>query len=593
MQLDDISYNPTSFALSPYEYRSTLQLIWPSTSEISWKSSQTFKQVYNIVKATALPNYMSARVPLKSGLNIRAWRQDLSGYYDVQLLDYLEFGWPLDYTAPLPPVSTHVNHDTNLDHQPHIQKFFETELKHGAILGPFVHPPFIPWTQISPIMTRPKKGTKDRRIVIDLSFPHTRSVNTGIKKGWYQGNPFKFALPTIADLVKQVIKAGKGSYIWSADLARAYRQLRVCPLSVPLLGLKYNNEIYLDLAPSFGCRMSAMACARTTAAVTWLLKKQGLEVLRYLDDFASADSTLEKSTYSYTKFTQLTARLGLQLSEHKCVPPTKKLTWLGFTVCTDTMTLTLPNDKVQEAITLCNSWLEKTTATRKELASLFGVLKHIASCVNPAKRFLARILQALRETPFDGTHKLPLYITKDLQWFVKCAKALNGVVLLPPLQPYIWVIECDSSLTGGGAFSSTHYFAQAYTEQFRSRYKLIHQLEALNIIHALKYLLPPNPNNYKIVLNTDNAASQAILNEGFGRDLVLCACARQLWFIAAQANTDVEVIHKPGRELVLADALSRAHLSNKHINIANKLCKDLKLQKLVIEHTECILDKDL
>ena len=586
-------YNNASFAISPYEYKNTLALIWPSVSAVERETFKSFASIYTAVKATALPNYLAARIPISSGLNIQAWREELTDYIDGQLVDFLEFGWPLDYTAPLPPLPTGDNHESNPDFQCHIDKFFDTELKHGAMLGPFKQLPFTPWTQLSPIMTRPKKSSVNRRIVIDLSYPTSRSVNSGITKGWYQGSPFSFSLPTIADLVKQVVKAGKGAYIWSADLARAYRQLRVCPLSVPLLGLKYKDNFYLDLAPSFGCRMSAMACARTTAAVSWLLAKQGLEVLRYLDDFAAAEKTYEKAKFSYDKFIDLTSDLGLDLSLHKCVPPTKKLTWLGYTLCTDTMTLTIPSEKVQEALDTCKAWLNKRTATRKELASLFGVLKHIASCVPPAKRFLARILQALRQTPFEGTHILPDYVKKDLLWFIKCAAALNGVVLLPPSSPQKWIIECDSSLTGGGAFSPTHYFARKYSVTYLATFKLIHQLEALNVIHALKFLLPPNPNSYLIVVNTDNAATQAILTQGIGRDTVLCACARQLWFIAASANTDVEVVHKPGKELVLADALSRAHDSPAFLTTARKLCKNLKLEEIIVEHTDRILDQDL
>ena len=589
----DHTVETSSFALSPYEYSSTLTLIWPQPSRLHWHNFRRFELLYNKVRYTSLPNYLSTRIPLESGLKIEAWREALVTYNDAQLVDFLEFGWPIDYTAPVPPTPTFLNHEKNPEFQLHIQNFFETELRHGAILGPFSHPPFQPWTQISPIMTRPKKDSAARRIVIDLSFPHNRSVNTGITKGWFQGAPFSFALPTIADLVKQVKEAGKGCYIWSADLARAYRQLRVCPLSVPLLGLKFKDQYYLDLAPSFGCRISAMACARTTAAVSWLLKKKGYKVLRYIDDFAAAEKTYTRAQDSYKAFMELTEKLGLTLSKEKCIPPTKSLTWLGYTINTETLTLTLPNAKIQEAIELCQFWLTKRIASRKEVASLFGSLSHIATCVPPAARFLARILQTLRQTPFEGFHPLPEYINKDIIWFIKFAQLLNGVVLIPPTQPITWVIECDSSLSGAGAFSDTHFYAEKYTNNYISQGKPIHQLEALNIVHALKYLLPDNPSNYKIILNTDNTASQCILNSGMGKDPILAACSRQLWLLAAQANTDIQVLHKPGQQLVLADALSRSHSSEYHKEKASSMCRSKGLRRIRIEHDINILDPDL
>ena len=178
-------------------------------------------------------------------------------------------------------------------------------------------------------------------------------------------------------------------------------------------------------------------------------------------------------------------------------------------------------------------------------------------------------------------------------WFIKFAHILNGVVLIPPPQLLTWVIECDSSLTGAGAFSHTHFYAEKYTTQYTAQVKTIHQLEALNIIHALKHLLPENPSNYKIILNTDNTASQCILNSGTGKDPILAACSRQLWLLAAQANTDVQVLHKPGQQLVLADALSRLHSSRIHKQRASVMCKSKGLTQITVEHGITILDPDL
>ena len=66
-----------SFALSPYEYKNMLKLIWPNTTPLHWEKFHEFKQIYNTVKSTTLPNYLSAKIPLTSGLNIPAWRQEL------------------------------------------------------------------------------------------------------------------------------------------------------------------------------------------------------------------------------------------------------------------------------------------------------------------------------------------------------------------------------------------------------------------------------------------------------------------------------------------------------------------------------------
>lgn len=206
-------------------------------------------------------------------------------------MDFLEFGWPLDYEKPSSPTSTLRNHSVLGDKDPHIAAFIKKELQHGALVGPFIVPPFTPWTQFSPLMTRPKKNSEARRVIIDLSFPKGASVNSGIKKGIYQGKSSKFHLPGIAMLAKKATAQGGVGWLWAADLSRAYRQLRVCPLLTPLLGIAFDKSLYIDVAPLFGCGTSSLACFRTTRAVVWLMRKAGYYTLCYLDDFVGIERT--------------------------------------------------------------------------------------------------------------------------------------------------------------------------------------------------------------------------------------------------------------------------------------------------------------
>ena len=90
-------------------------------------------------------------------------------------------------------------------------------------------------------MTRPKKNSTAKRIITDLSFPLGKSVNAGITKGYYLGIPFNLSLPSVSTLTNRIIKIGPGAWLSGGDLARAYMQLRVCPLSTPLLGISLNT----------------------------------------------------------------------------------------------------------------------------------------------------------------------------------------------------------------------------------------------------------------------------------------------------------------------------------------------------------------
>ena len=75
------------------------------------------------------------------------------------------------------------------------------------------------------------------RIIVDLSFPPGASVNFGILRRECLGAPHSYSLPSVADLARHLIEQGQGAYIWSADVLRAYRQLRSDPLALPLFGI--------------------------------------------------------------------------------------------------------------------------------------------------------------------------------------------------------------------------------------------------------------------------------------------------------------------------------------------------------------------
>ena len=55
---------------------------------------------------TGRPNYLVARVPVPSKLNISKWRELLQGYDDNVVCDFLEFSWPVGFMPTTLPVLT-------------------------------------------------------------------------------------------------------------------------------------------------------------------------------------------------------------------------------------------------------------------------------------------------------------------------------------------------------------------------------------------------------------------------------------------------------------------------------------------------------
>ena len=574
---------------SPISYKHIVINFWPKLVKSEWPNL-TYANIYEIVRSTGLPNYLKARIPLPSGLKIQNWKKLLTCYHDNTILEFLEYGWPVDYTSNHKPIPTYKNHLEKEDYSKHINNFIDIELKHNALLGPFNNDPFSPWCQYSPIMTSPKKNTTDRRIIVDLSFPKGKSVNSGIKRQYYLGKQLTYSLPGINDIINKLNSSLSKKFLWTIDLARAYRQLRTDPLSVPLLGITVNNKKYFDIAPPFGCRTSSMACARTTNAIVYLLKNKGYFVLCYLDDFIGVENNFKDACKSYKECLDLLKFLGLDISVKKCVPPTQQLTWLGYNINAKDLVIKIPNEKLQDIINECKLWNENSKVSRKYIQHIAGKLNFISKCVTSTKVFMNRILAFLRSSPYKGTLQVTSSVLQDISWFIRFSEKFNGLILLPKVAKELWVIECDACISAGGGFSKTKYFAQQFQSTLVNLNLNIAQIEAVNLIVALCSLSPQDPYNYDIQIITDNMASQQVLATGHGRDSILTACARKLWLFSSINNCTVNIIHRPGATLIVADALSRAHMNTNCKTIATNFCITNNLERVLVDHFEMLND---
>ena len=54
-------------------------------------------ELYSRVKNSGKLNFLGCRIPVSSQLNILAWQEMLQEYWDVQLIELLKFGFPLDF----------------------------------------------------------------------------------------------------------------------------------------------------------------------------------------------------------------------------------------------------------------------------------------------------------------------------------------------------------------------------------------------------------------------------------------------------------------------------------------------------------------
>ena len=195
---------------------------------------------------------MKARIPVSSQLNVNVWKNELKDYWDQQLLQLIEFGFPLDFNRNCVLRHEEGNHSSATEFPRDVDAYIEEECKFNTILGPFESNP-IPGAHISPFMTRHKPNSERRRVIIDLSWPTGASVNAGIDKQTYLGSEFELTFPSVDDITNELKRLGRGARLYNVDVSRAFRLVKGDPGNYDLLGIQWRG-VYVDTCLPFGTR---------------------------------------------------------------------------------------------------------------------------------------------------------------------------------------------------------------------------------------------------------------------------------------------------------------------------------------------------
>lgn len=212
------------------------------------------------------------------------------------------------------------------------------------------------------------------------------------------------------------------------------------------------------------------------------------------------------------------------------------------------------------------------------IQALARKLIYISHCIQSARKFIARILTSLRSMGNADWITLGRPFKGDVRWFLHFAQFSNGVFLYTH-KKHMYQIECDSSLYGGGGNTTAHLYDWQYSQQHKERFPHIVHLEDINITVAYKTFAPTfTIQPAKVILWTDNITSSLALQSGRTKDETLAACTRELWLQASLFNHEVEIRHKTGELIPLADTLSRNSKDPAKARLASTLVNLLRLQ---------------
>ena len=203
----------------------------------------------------------------------------------------------------------------------------------------------------------------------------------------------------------------------------------------------------------FGLNTAPRIFTKLLKPVAAFLRKRGVHMILYLDDFLILGSTYQEAQSHTAMAVSLLESLGFTVNlEKSCLIPTKIITFLGFVIDSNVEALSLSQEKVVRVKSLCLKAKVSRTMPARQIASVLGTLESCRPAIWQAPvhfRYLQiRMIQALHASNqnFDVLITLDHDCLEELQWWVSNIDYVNGSPIRPPA-PTLF-ITTDVSKTG-------------------------------------------------------------------------------------------------------------------------------------------------
>ena len=532
---------------------------------------------------SGIPNRYGCRIRVRSNWSLEFLDQWLLDYEDREILEWIKYGFSISREDSYPdPVPANCNHKGATQFPQAITDYIRKEIALDSTIGPFRIPPFINRIGISPLSSREKKNSPERRVILDLSYPEGKSVNSGIDKRFYCGNEIDLKYPTIDTLARRVADIGPNALMWKRDLKRFFRQLNLCPRDYSLIGYRWNNLLFFDTSIPMGLTSAAYCAQRISNCIVFIHNSIGYWSINYLDDFGSAEYP-ENAVSSYNAMGKILSSAGVQEATEKAVPPTTRMEFLGNTLDSEKMTIEVSPDRKEELLELLDDWKSRQYFTKKQLQSLIGKLSFVTNCVRPGRIFLSRLIYRLTDCATSG-NKLDQEMVKDIQWWRDYLPDFDGVSIL-------WLEDClttnawlasDASLIGGGAVHKKQFFHVKFSPFIMNTTTNIAQRELYTILIAVK-LWAKELSGKVVRFSTDSQVAMFAVNRGRTHDPFMLACLRELTRVLANHQILLKAVYLNTKLNTLPDALSRWYINSEARRIVRRITKNRWSRRSVAE----------
>ena len=398
----------------------------------------------------------------------------------------------------------------------------------------------------SNIFLRPKR-TGGHRLILNL-----KNLNDYVEYSHFKMDNLLTAIHLTTD----------NCWFTSLDLSDAYYSVNVHRKHRKYLQFQFQGSSY-----QFTCMANGITSAPRTftkimkVPLSVLRENFNMTVMAYLDDILIISRSREGLLRDTQRAFQLFTSLGFAISPSKSViEPSQTIDFLGFTLDSNTMLVTLMADKMTQIKQSIAETLELETMTIRDFARLVGRL----AATLPGNRYGMLYLkhfewaksQALAQTKgkFDRQMTVTDDIKNDLRWWLNNIESASKPMSLP--NPSL-VIYTDASFGGWGCFCPETNKTARGRWHVSEQHHDINALELKAVQFALRALCS-NLSDCHILIYSDNQTTVVGINKQGSTQSPNCnAIARDIWVWAMHNNLWLSATHCPGVLNVEADIASR------------------------------------
>ena len=362
-------------------------------------------------------------------------------------------------------------------------------------------------------------------------------------------------------------------FLAKIDLSDAYLSIPVNTNFQKYLCFSYQGKTYKFQRMPFGLNIAPRIFTRIMKTALKPMREAGFNFVTYLDDIliiANTKSTAEQQALAISNHLE---SLGFLVNMKKSIfQATNQLEFLGNTIDTSTMTVSIPYSKCQKIIQDLKSIIKFPSFPIRKLAAISGMIASTYESMEGHlihQRYLQANISMYIKKHANWNQQIPIFnnTKQEAKILMEIIKSNRGLNIIWNEKPIIHLFT-DASRTGFGFHTTNMNSMGLWTFQESAMSSNFRELKTVLIA------LRKNSKKWKfkrLIVHSDNTTTVSQINrQSNPRHAHLLKITKLIFRIAYQNQIDIRAEHIRGIENIQADFLSRACNDPKEWSLSSK-----------------------